>query len=96
VTDHLVRSFLLGRTMGEAVQQEREETISELIAQDLMIAPLALRLGAGASIREYLSLRDDMSRKRLNGQRERLAVIIRRRIVGAIAEEEVEAERAAH
>jgi hypothetical protein len=37
------RSFLLGRSMGDAVMQEREETVSMLIGRGLHTAALATR-----------------------------------------------------
>ena len=39
----LRRSFLLGRTMGDAVVQEREETVSMLIVRGFVHAPAATR-----------------------------------------------------
>jgi hypothetical protein len=37
------RSFLGGRSMGDAVVQEREETVSMLVAHGFKYAPLAMR-----------------------------------------------------
>lgn len=81
----LKRSFLLGRTMGDAVKAERELIVSELILQGLRYAPLAMRAG---TIKEYLQLRDDMHRRRADGTKEPLALTIRRRIVDGLEKEE--------
>lgn len=80
----LTRSFLLGRSMGDAVIQEREETISMLIAHRFAYAPLATR---APSINEFLRLRDDMNKKLLDGTREPLVKIIRKRILSEVLED---------
>lgn len=85
VSAKLTRSFLLGRSMGDAVTYERELAVSELIQRGLPNAALATK--RSHSIKEYLRLRDDMNRKRLDGQREKLVVIIRCRILSSLDEE---------
>lgn len=82
----VTRSFLLGRSMGDAVTQERELTISELILHGLPFAALATK--KSRSIHEFLQLRDDMSRKRLDGAQESVALLVKRRILSSLGEEE--------
>jgi hypothetical protein len=56
VTEHLTRSYLLGRSSGDAVAQEREEVASMLIMQGLVNAAHALR-HKPRSFQEFFEIR---------------------------------------
>jgi hypothetical protein len=75
----LERSFLLGRTMGDAVADEREETISGLILQGFKFAPLAIR--KDRSFDAFYALRSDLLTKNADGVSEGVAVRVTKRII---------------
>jgi hypothetical protein len=82
----LVRSFLRERDMAQAVKDERELVVSELVLAGFSFAPIAVR--SSQSLREYIDLRDLMHRRQPDSQYERISMIIRRRILRGIEEEE--------
>lgn len=75
----LERSFLLGRTMGEAVTVEREETVSELILHGFKYAPIAVRKDRSYS--EFYALRSDLLTKNADGVVEPVSVRVSKRII---------------
>lgn len=77
----LERSFLLGRTMGDAVADEREETISGLIQHGFKFAPLAMR--KDRSFVEFYALRSDLLTKNADGVAQGIAVRVTNRIIEA-------------
>lgn len=75
----LERSFLLGRTMGDAVSVEREEVISGLIVHGFKYAPLAVR--KDRSFAAFYALRSDLLTKNADGVAETVVVRVTNRII---------------
>jgi hypothetical protein len=53
----LLRSFLLGRTSGQAVVEERRQTLDLLAEHGRLAAGLALSRGASVARREFEAMR---------------------------------------
>lgn len=75
----LERSFLLGRTMGDAVSIEREEVISGLIVHGFKYAPLAVR--KDRSFAAFYALRSDLLTKNADGVPVKIALRVTNRII---------------
>jgi hypothetical protein len=55
---NLVRSYLLGRSMGDVVTREREEVVSMLVTQGLISAAMATR--NQRSYTDFIKIRSDI------------------------------------
>lgn len=78
------RSFLAGRSMGDAVMAEREETISELVGHGFRYAPIAAR---ASSWNDFYNAREALSRKDINGRGHGIAVHVKRQILRGLADD---------